>query len=146
MPFTTPTVADFRVKFPELADRPDPVIIPQLAEASLWVVPDPEFWEEADYFHALLLLAAHYLLLSEASEGNPNDPGGGGGTASAVQTFVQRVTIGDRSVSYGKVDTTGSSGGGGGGASIAEEFLLRTIYGERYLLLRNRNIVPVAIV
>lgn len=116
MPYTAPTVADFKARFPGLADIGDPVIQTALDEAAVRV---DETWREEDFAPGRLFLAAHNLTLE------------GHGKAAEVAGFrAQGITAfksGAMSAEFKGSDRTGGS------------LLETTAFGLRYLGLLELN-------
>ncbi|WP_377838710.1 DUF4054 domain-containing protein [Bosea sp. UC22_33] len=131
MPYTTPTVDQFRVKFPTFSGVGNPTIQAAIDEASASV---DQSWIEADYPPAILYLAAHIM----AADGVLYDGlGAAGGMIAAGQ--VSEAKVGDAMVKLG-----GASGGAGGGGSASG--YASTPYGQRYLSLLRRNQPAIALV
>lgn len=131
MPYTTPTVDQFRVKFPTFSGVGNPTIQAAIDEASASV---DQSWTEADYQPAILYLAAHIM----ASDGVLFDSlGATGGMIAAGQ--VSEAKVGDAMVKLGGAG--GGSGGGGPASGYAS-----TPYGQRYLQLLRRNQPAIALV
>lgn len=101
MPYTVPTSAQFKLRFPVYASESDERINSILLEASSSV---DQSWVEADYQPAIMYLAAHLLATSGGDEDDETDDNGGsdgdGGIASE--------SFGPLSVSY--FQNGGSSG------------------------------------
>jgi hypothetical protein len=123
MPYTTPTVDQFRTRFPIFDDREDELITMLLDEASGHVGLD---WRESDYQPAILYLAAHLLATDNSAEGEDVEFGGAGGDQVASESF------GGMSISY-------KTNSGGGSLSSNERFG-STEYGRRYLTLLRNNV------
>lgn len=156
MPYSTPSAAQFRARFPEFTAS-DPDIDAVIAAAMLWV--DVGQWDEGDYQPAILYLAAHYLKLSQdaALAAIPGATGSSGSsesttTSTDIDTFLQSVQIGDRKVTWGKLGTQSTSRSGVGGVGtlqgkVTSDLILgRTLYGLEYIRLRRRNIIPILVV
>lgn len=126
MPYEVPTVADFRDRFPEFDPDtfPDKKVSVLLGEAARSV--DKE-WIEADYQPAILYLTAHLL---ETFELYSASYGMGG--------IPKQISFGNRSITF---DTSALTGGSNQ-ASYEYDF---TIYGQMYLRLLHRNVVPVLV-
>lgn len=123
MPYTTPTVEQFRARFPVFADSGDSQIQILLDEAASTGVDTS--WREQDYQPAIMYLAAH-LLASDASQaGDEVSSGAAGAGAIASENF------GGLSVSYDR-------GNQSGGLSSSDAFG-GTEYGRRYLMLLRGN-------
>lgn len=131
MPYTTPTVDEFRVKFSTFSGVGPATITAALEEASASV---DQSWIEADYQPAILYLAAHIM----AADGVLFDGlGAAGGMIAAGQ--VSEAKVGDAMVKLG-----GASGGSGGCGSASG--YASTPYGQRYLQLLRRNQPAIALV
>jgi len=131
MPYTKPTVEQFRVKFPTFSGVGNPTISAAIDEASASV---DQSWIEADYQPAILYLAAHIM----AADGVLFDGlGAAGGMIAAGQ--VSEAKVGDAMVKLGGA----GSGSGGGGSSSGYS---STPYGQRYLQLLRRNQPAIALV
>lgn len=130
MPYTTPTLEQFRTKFPTFAGVADATITAAIDEASASV---DESWIEADYQPAILYLAAHILTLDGALY---SDLGSIGGVIGAG--LVSEAKVGDAQVKLSGGASGGSGAGGGGLAS--------TPYGLRYRDLLRRNQPAIALV
>ena len=132
----TPNVATFRQFFPEFAGTQDGVINQYLYVATFWV--DPLVWSAKDYPVGLLYLAAHNLqlfLIQQAAQSV-------GGTG-ATDLFVRQVSFGERRIGFqqrrGQEQIEATAGPG-------EGLLSQTVYGQQYLQLRSRNVIPVGVV
>lgn len=120
MPYTVPTVDQFKERFPVFGEAEDLQIQTLLTEASASV---DLTWAEADYQPAIMYLAAHLLATDSSQEGD--DVGAGGDGTIASESFN------GMSVSY--VRPNGVSGG-----AFTSEYST-TSYGRRYLALLKRN-------
>lgn len=131
MPYTKPTVDQFRTKFPTFSGVGNPTIQAAIDEASASV---DQSWIEADFQPAILYLAAHIM----ASDGVLFDGlGAAGGMIAAGQ--VSEAKVGDAMVKLG-----GAGPGSGGGGSVSG--YPSTPYGKRYLELLRRNQPAIALV
>lgn len=120
MPYTKPTVDQFRVKFPTFSGVRNPTVQAAIDEASASV---DQSWIEADYQPAILYLAAHIMTLDGVLF---DGMGAAGGMIAAGQ--VSEAKVGDAQVKLG------AAGGGSSGSGIAS-----TPYGLRYRDLLKRN-------
>lgn len=120
MPYTLPTVEEFRTRFPVFENAEDEQIDALLLEASASV---DKTWVEADYQPAIMYLTAHLLATDSSLEGDEVGAGGAG--------IVASESFGGMSVSY--VKNGGASSGG-----YTSEYA-STSYGRRYLGLLKRN-------
>lgn len=116
MPYTVPTAAQFKQRYPAFADTDDTLIDTVLADASRSVGTD---WMEADYQPATMALAAHTL----SREGAVTS-----GTGSAAGP-VTSMSFDGMSVSFASLS----------GAGSASE-LGTTIYGQTYLRFLRANV------
>lgn len=124
MPYTVPTSAQFKARFPVYEDLEDAYVDLLLAEASGQV---DTSWIEADYQPAIMYLAAH-LIATDASGNSGDDEeeaDGGDGPISSENFGVLSVTY---DTSKGSASSNQSSSG-----------LERTEYGRRYLSLLKKN-------
>jgi hypothetical protein len=128
MPYTTPTLAQFRARFPIFEDAEDSLIEALLAEAAGQI---DTSWREADYQPAILYLTAHLLATDNSGEGEDVEIGGAtGGIASE--------SWGSMSVSYATKDTANAAASASTWGS--------TEYGRRfYTLLRANKPAVIAI-
>jgi len=124
MPYTAPTIADLKVRFPAFASVGDPLLTLVLNEAIGAIGPE---WLERDRAPAQLYYAAHML----ASEGAAD------GGISAVAGPVKRDKVGDVETEFASV----TSGAVGDTAAFGS-----TEYGRRYLRLLRLNFPGVAVV
>lgn len=126
----------FRSQFPEFETVDDPSISNALNTSKLWL--DPNVWDAADFQQAYLLWAAHLLsliLMQTAS----TELGGTGET----DLYVRSISFGERRVVFQeRRGAKGEEVSAGPGESLLDQ----TIYGQMFLMLRSRNIIPVAIV
>lgn len=111
---TTPTPADFRARFPELANYSGEKVLYWLAQSDPWF--DPARWDTF-YTEGVLNWVAHKLVMADATKGINQ--------ASAGDVTQKRV--GQVSVSRGS-DLLSQQ--------MANPFL-RTMYGQEYLTLRK---------
>lgn len=140
--FVAPTVDDFQRRFPEFAGTDPALIQQQLDDAQIWI--DGDLWNsQAEYRLAVLYWTAHYLYLSQWQGVN----GGASFTSqsgpSEADLFVRMIRMGDRSVAYGERNKGGANAGAMN--SPGEGLLNITLYGQLYIQLRTRNIIPIAI-
>jgi hypothetical protein len=129
-------LASFRAAVPEFASTPDPQLSAALDETDMWL--DYRVWEPADFVYARWYLTAHHLQL--ASMFTSPSSGGGGAAAVSSDLFVRMVAFGERRVMFGERKASTTEGQiTGPGAGMMED----TIYGQKFLLLRSRNIPPI---
>lgn len=134
MPYTKPTAAEFKAKFPTFAAVGDPTIDLAITEASASV---DTSWVEADYQPAVMYLAAHIMTIDGVVLAG-SDLGSAAGVINAG--LVSEMKVGDVSVKLG------GAAGAGGGAGGSMTGLRATGYGLRYLELLRRNRSPVYVV
>lgn len=134
MPYTIPTLSDFRTKFPTFAGVADATVNDAIQEASASV---DQSWIEADYQPAILYLSAHILALNGALF-DALRMGAIGGVIAAGQ--ISEAKVGDAQVKLS------SSGGASGIAIEARTGLSETPYGRRYRELLRRNQPAIALV
>jgi hypothetical protein len=121
MPYTTPSLAQFRARFPVFEDAEDPLIEALLAEAAGQI---DTSWREVDYQPAIMYLAAHLLATDNSAEGEEVEVGGStGGIASE--------SWGSMSVSY---DTSAKSATAASSSEWGS-----TEYGRRFYSLLKKN-------
>jgi len=135
MPYTLPTAAQFKAKFPTFAAVGDPTIDLAITEASASV---DISWVEADYQPAVLYLAAHIMTIDGVVIAG-SDLGSAGGVINAG--LVEEMKVGDVMVKLGGAAKAGSGSGSGSMSGLRS-----TGYGLRYLELLRRNRSPVYIV
>lgn len=133
MPYTLPTAATFKAKFPTFLAVGDPTITLAIQEASASV---DTTWIEADYQPAIMYLAAHIMTIDGVVIAG-SDLGSAGGVINAG--LVSEMKVGDV-----QVKLAGASGGSGGAGAATG--LRSTGYGLRYLELLRRNQPAVALV
>lgn len=130
MPYTVPTLQQFRSRFPIFEDTDDGVIEALLIEASGQV---DTSWRESDYQPAIMYAAAHLVATDNSGEGEEVERGAAGGGQIASESF------GQMSISY----STGSSQPG---SLSASERWGSTEYGRRYLALLKQNKPAIVVV
>jgi len=117
MPYTLPTVSDFRDRFPEFDSKADTQVEAAITDASRRV---DNTWIEGDYQTAILYLAAHLIAVADAAAS-------GGGV-------IQSERIGPISVTYA-VD-----------ASTKPGQLASTSYGQYWAELNRLNNPPIEVI
>ena len=135
-----PVEADFRRTFPELADYDGNLVRQAMFAAQSFA--DEVEWLPQDYPLALLYMAAHIAIQLKKAADDIAAASGGAGLAEG--TFISSVSFGDRSVAFRQMRDWSQLGQGG--ASAAMKDLDETFYGQLYVKLRLRNIMPVLIV
>jgi hypothetical protein len=139
MTATSQDVLTFKARIPEFASALDADVAAALDEADMWL--DAKMWNPADFPWARWWLAAHGLKLDQTYA---STLGTGGSTSSnSVGMFVRSIGIGERRVMFGERKfTTSKNGISGPGQELLEE----TIYGNKFLRLRSRNIPAIMVV
>lgn len=126
----------FRAQFPELKDATDADIAVAFDTATLWV--DPGVYTALDYPFALLYWAAHFTVLKQMQLASVAF----GGTGE-TDIFIRSIGFGERRVQFGQRQS-------GKGMQLivgpGEDLLDQTIYGQLYLQLRSRNVIPVVVI
>lgn len=126
----------FRNRFPEFKDVDEPIILNYMDFATTQL--DKETWDlENDYERGILLLAAHLVskhlqLAAQSSDGS-----------GATDLFVSSIHFGERTVSFGRRGEADSTVGALG---VGERALDDTMYGQMFLQLRSRNVIPVVLI
>jgi hypothetical protein len=133
-------IAAFRAALPEFVDKDDIVISAALAETDMWL--DSDMWYPPDFVWARWLLTAHHLRLAEFY--GATIEGGAGLTGGMVGVFAKSIGIGERRVMFG--ERMSKAGAGGGISGPGEEMYEETLYGQKFLRLRSRNIHAIATV
>lgn len=125
MALTPPTVPELKARLAAFAAVPDARIQLALNDAAQVV---PVTWRAVDYVPAIILLAAHEMVLDGVLPGSSAAVGTPGADAP-----VASVSVGDVKVGFAKGGAIMS-----GGASWSN-VLARTIYGQRFDEIRRRN-------
>lgn len=133
-------LAAFRAALPEFLDKSDIEISAALVETDMWL--DEDMWDPPDYIWARWFLAAHHLRLAEFYGATVE--GGTGLTGGMVGVFAKSIGFGERRVMFG--ERMNHAGAGAGASGPGEEMYEETIYGQKYLRLRSRNIAGIATV
>lgn len=124
MPHVAPTLGQFRARYSEFSGVGDPVVSAYLDDATGQV---STLWSESDYPRAIMLLAAHMMLVEGAIE-----------RAAGKKTTV--TTTGPiASKQVGDVRVTYAGAGGSSDASRYPNGYGATEYGRRYYDLLRRN-------
>jgi Protein of unknown function (DUF4054) len=129
---TSQAVLSFKAHIPEFSSLSDADVAAALDEADMWL--DESKWDAKDFPWARMWLAAHTLKLAESYAGA--GAAAGSSSAGSVGTFVRSISFGERRVMFGERKFTSSKTSV---TSAGEELLEDTIYGMKYLRLRNRN-------
>lgn len=136
-----PAEADFRYMFPELAEF-DGTLVRQAMLAAQSFADEVE-WLPQDYPLALLYMAAHIAIqLKQAAEDAAASAASSG---VAEGTYVSSVSFGDRTVSFRQMRDWTQQGQQDGASTVMKD-LHETFYGQLYVNLRMRNIIPVFVV
>jgi Protein of unknown function (DUF4054) len=150
MPHVIPTAADVKARFPEFATVVDPIVTTFISAAANEV--DPSRWSEKYYKVAIMYLAAHYMWLYQQQlliQANASGGiGGGGGAGSEVQTFLNSMSWEDFQIGFGSTRTnsggTNMSWAQSSGGAIP--LYGKTMYGQLYIELRQRNLPSVVLI
>lgn len=132
MPFVIPTVAMFRAKFPTFPSVEDDRLEQAFDDAASEI--DANVWSEGDYQPGVLYLAAHLLIVDgviAAGEAEVSSPEITDKIASA-----QSIKVGDTQITFSSGGSAGITASSSGGASNTSA----TVYGQRYEVLRRRNV------
>jgi hypothetical protein len=122
MPYTTPTVAQFIERFPNLSESDESLIQVLLDEAARTI---DKSYEEHDYQPAILYLAAHLMATDNSAEGEDVELGG--------------TTGGIASESFGGMSISYANGGSAAGSLAASASYGSTVFGRRFLEIVRRN-------
>jgi hypothetical protein len=112
----TPTAADIKARYPELATIPDATVNVAIEDAVPWF---SECRWGAFYAQGFAAFVAHMLTVDKAAAA-------GGGSSGAAGPVSQK-SVGDVSVSYATPSDVTSG----------DAYYMRTAYGQRYLQLRK---------
>lgn len=133
---TAQDIFAFRNRFAEFSGVPDADIAAGLNTAEVFV--DADLWSAGDYALAKSFFAAHLVSLQQLQIANATIDGTG-----FSDLFVESIGFGERRVRFqqrkGFANIESAAGPG-------EEMFSLTTYGQMYLLLRSRNIMPIAVV
>jgi hypothetical protein len=121
MSYTTPTSAEFLVRFPIFEDKDTALIDMLLLEATNSI---DQSWREEDYQIAIMYLTAHLLSTDNSEEGTDVEFGSEGGGAIASESF------GGMSISYASPASANSG--------VSSQYS-STIYGRRFAVLLKNN-------
>lgn len=129
---TSQDVISFKARIPDFGDTSDADVAAALDEADMWI--SAEMWDPADFVWARMFLAAHNLQMAAMFS---SMAASGGGAAVSSDLFVRMVAFGERRVMFGerKASTAADQITGPGQAMLDD-----TIYGQKFLRLRSRNI------
>jgi hypothetical protein len=126
----------FRSQFPEFASVKDADIATVLNTADIYL--DSTMWSSTDFPLARMYWVAHMLTLQQM-QGASIELGGTG----MADLFLRQIRIGERTVSFGQRQFAKAAAAGAG---PGEEMLSYTYYGQMFIQLRTRNIIPIAII
>lgn len=118
MPYTIPTSAEFKARFPVFDSMDDGIVDVLISEAATYV---SESWAEADYKPAIMYLAAHFAV-EEGYTGRFIDAAGP----------LTSSKLGDASDSYASAQNADSTG-----------VYSSTSYGKRFMQYQRRNVAGV---
>lgn len=142
MALTPPLASVFTGRYPEFSSVGAGLLNAVLAEAPSYV---DESWLSGDQQQAMMLYAAHVL----AVEGEPARSNAvANGTAAASQSpaltgGVDSVKVGDVAIKYGS--NNGGASSGAAGFDGADDAFASTVYGQRFLMLRDRSFATVLV-
>jgi hypothetical protein len=136
MAATTQDVFSLKARFGEFSTLPDAALTSAFNVVDMLL--DPTVWpNQIDFANARLLYAAHLATIQQMQLANSAN---GIGTADL---YMSSITFGERSVAFGRRLNFGEQKGLAGSG---EEMLSMTSYGQLFLQLRNRNIIPIMVV
>lgn len=148
MPYSVPTAAELKARFPEFATVADPIVTTFISAAANEI--EPSQWIEKYYATAIIYLAAHYMWLYQQQllvQAQSTGGVGGGGAGSEMQTYLSEMRWEDFQVSFGSSSTNKSGSSSwlqaSGGAS---PLYGKTMYGQLYIELRKRNLPTVVLI
>lgn len=136
MPYTTPTAAEFKARFPEFTVVSDTLIGLVIAESEPQVGED---WIERDRKPALLFLVAHKLSM----QGEPARSAAGGGSA-VIPGVIKRRKVGDVETEYQNANERLGTGSGVNTVGLSGYEL--TYYGREFRTFLRKNFTAVAAV
>ena len=148
-PCTSPTIEEFRIRFPEFVNISDAQVQLAIDDASCWA---DNSWIQGpceDCTKAIAYLAAHYLALGlYAADMLPDTlpPETPGGPTIIAGGQVTSLHFESMSVGFASPQAIGVSGGAGS-TGIGDSFAISaTPYGQRYLALLKVNKPAVLVV
>lgn len=125
-----------KAEFADFSTYPDAVVASAINIVDMLL--DPSVWPNlVDFANARMMYAAHLITMQATQAANAQHGVG------PLDLFVNNISFGERSVSYG---TRANWGTIKGMAGSGEETLPLTLYGQMFLNLRNRNIIPIMVV
>ncbi len=133
---TSQDVIAFRLSYPEFKTLNDGDISAALDDADVWV--DQRLWSVRDYQTGRYLWAAHNLNILIVLQGNLEAMGDKLGFAN--QTLAT-VGFGERRVAFRQLRLTQT--GQNAYATGPDQSLAETTYGQLFLMIRSRNIMPI---
>lgn len=136
MTATSQEVLAFKARLPEFGIASDADVAANLDEADMWL--DADMWDPEDYGWARLFLAAHNLKLAMIYD---MTSGGSSLTSGVVGMYAKSVSFGERRVQFGERKSASSQKGGA--PAPGEDLFEDTVYGQKFLRLRSRNIIGV---
>jgi hypothetical protein len=121
MPYELPTVEQFTDRFRQFRNTDEYFIAMMIGEASTYV---DDSWNENDYQPAIMYLVAHWMTI---------EAGGATGAQSGgmVAGPIVSESFGPISRSYANIQQSG--------ASSSDPFWTLSMYGRRFVQLRDRN-------
>ena len=134
MTATSQDVLVFKARLPEFSIATDADVAANLDEADMWL--DRDKWPNStDFEWARIFLAAHNLKLAMIYD---MTSGGSSLTSGVVGMYAKSVSFGERRVQFGERKSATSQAGGV--TAPGEDLFEDTVYGQKFLRLRARNI------
>jgi Protein of unknown function (DUF4054) len=133
---TSQDVIAFRLNYPEFKTLNDGDVAGALDDADVWV--DGRLWSPRDYQTGRYLWAAHNLNILIVLQGNLEAMGDKLGFAN--QTLAT-VGFGERRVAFRQLRLLQT--GQNVYATGPDQSLAETTYGQQFLMIRSRNIMPI---
>jgi hypothetical protein len=133
---TSQDVIAFRLGYPEFKSLNDGDIANALDYADVWV--DVRLWSPRDYATGRYLFAAHNLQIYIILKANQEAMGDMMGFTN--QTLAT-VSFGERRVAFKQLKA--QTGGKNPAVTGPDQEFLETTYGEQFLAIRSRNIMPI---
>lgn len=134
---TSQDVIAYRLSYPEFKSLEDADVAAALDDADIWL--DARMWSPRDYPLARYLWASHNLNILMILLANQETMGDKLGFTNQT---LKLASFGERRVSFGQLagEKEGTKAKFASGPDI---LLAETTYGQLYLLLRSRNIMPI---
>lgn len=129
----------FRSQFPEFASIKDADLAAVLNTADIYL--DADMWSARDFPLARMYWVAHMLTLSQQQAAIISTTDGGSG--GSFDLYLHSIRIGERTISFSQRKAFESSATTSG---PGEQMLSYTYYGQMFIQLRTRNIIPIAVV